>query len=448
VVSFTHDGPGTAASTWTAHLASRALPALDPLLDSVDRVVVVAAHPDDESLGAGGLLARVGARGVEAVVVVATDGEASHPESPTHSADALARRRRAEVTEAVGRLGARLVALGLPDGRLADHRTRLTTTLVELLGDGRQSLVVAPWRRDGHPDHEAAGRAAATAAARTAARLWEYPVWWWHWATPDDAPWADLGVLQLDAAEVAAKAAACAAHVSQVAPLSDAPGDEVLLAPGFRAHFERDREVYVVQPVEDTALDDLHADEDDPWRVDVDWYERRKRQLLLAALPRERFRSGLEVGSSTGALAEALADRCDELVVVDASAHAVAAARERVGCRPGVRVEQRQVPDEWPTVPASGFDLVVLSEVAYFLSPLALEGLLARVEASLADDGALVLCDWRHEVEGWPLDGPAVHWVVRASGLRPVVASYADRDVELLVLAHADVLPAPMAHDG
>ncbi|QIG43351.1 bifunctional PIG-L family deacetylase/class I SAM-dependent methyltransferase [Nocardioides anomalus] len=448
MVSFTHDGPGTAASTWAARLDAATLPALD--LGDVDRVVVVAAHPDDESLGAGGLLARASARGLESVVVVATDGEASHPDSTTHTASRLAELRRAEVERALARLhaGARLVALALPDGRLADHQSALTTTLVELIGDGRRSLVVAPWRRDGHPDHEAAGRAAAAAAVRTAARLWEYPVWWWHWATPEDAPWSDLAVLALDAAEVAAKAAAGDAHASQVHPLSDRPGDEVLLSAEFRAHFEGDRELFVLQPAEDSALDDLHAEADDPWGVDVDFYEERKRGLLLAALPRERFRHGLEVGSSTGALAADLAARCDALLVVDASAHAVAAAQRRCAGLPGVRVEQRRVPAAWPQAPAGGFDLVVLSEVGYFLSPRDLDELLARIGESLAEDGVLVLCDWQHEVQGWPLDGVAVHRVVRAAGIRPVVATYADRDVELLVLAHPEVLPEPQADDG
>ena len=180
----------------------------------------------------------------------------------------------------------------------------------------------------------------------------------------------------------------------------------------------------------------------------MDWYERRKRNLLLAALPRERFRAGLEVGSSTGALAADLAGRCDELLVVDASAHAVAAARRRCGALPGVSVEQRRVPSEWPPAPSGGFDLVVLSEVGYFLSPRDLEELLGRIGTSLAPDGVLVLCHWRHEIEGWPLDGPDVHRIARASGVRPVAATYTDRDVELLVLAHPQVLPAPAADDG
>ena len=99
---------------------------------------------------------------------------------------------------------------------------------------------------DGHPDHEAVGRAAATAAHRTDALLWEYPVWWWHWGRPDDLAQAPAARLPLPAEAMAAKRAAVDAHESQVRPLSAAPGDEVLLGPDLLAHFGRDHEVFLV----------------------------------------------------------------------------------------------------------------------------------------------------------------------------------------------------------
>lgn len=387
-MSFAHDADGTDPEVWSRALDEARLPAATPALTlggDVRRVVVVAAHPDDESLGAGGLVHRAHRAGAEVVVVVATDGEASHPRSPTRTPADLARLRREELREAVHRLAprARVHHLGLPDAALGEHLDALTAALVETVGDGRGCLLVAPWRHDGHGDHEAAGTAAATAAARSGAELWEYPVWFWHWGRPEQAPWDDLRVLDLDADEHLAKAAAQAAHRSQVAPLSDRPGDEVLLGPGLLAHFAGAREVYVLQPPHDDALDRLHAAEADPWLADSSGYERRKRALLLAALPRDSFRAGLEIGSSTGALAADLAGRCGRLLVVDASEHAVAAARERCADLPGVRVEQRRVPQDWPhdwprtAAGADGFDLVVLSEVGYFLSPADLDDLVA-----------------------------------------------------------------------
>ncbi len=189
-------------------------------------------------------------------------------------------------------------------------------------------------------------------------------------------------------------------------------------------------------------LDRLHEQDDDPWGVDTRWYEERKRALLLAALPRRCFRRGLEVGGSNGALAETLAERCAELVVVESSPHAVRLAGQRLAALDRVTVVHGTVPETWPEGP---LDLVVVSEVGYFLSAVGLDGLVERVRASLTEDGVVVLCHWRHEVDGWPLDGPQVHERVLAAGLRPLLARYVDRDVELLVLGAESEAPDPGA---
>ncbi len=118
-------------------------------------------------------------------------------------------------------------------------------------------------------------------------------------------------------------------------------------------------------------------------------------------LPRATYARGLEVGCSTGALAERLAERCHDLLAVDASPAAVEAARQRLSGHDHVRVERMQVPQDWP--PGS-FDLVVVSETAYFLSPRELRGLVERVRASLTPLGVVVLCHWRHRIDGWVPD--------------------------------------------
>ena len=98
----------------------------------------------------------------------------------------------------------------------------------------------------------------------------------------------------------------------------------MLLGPALLAHFDRDVEVVLesAAPVGDDALDRVHRDRDDPWDVDG-WYERRKRAITLASLPREHYGRALEVGCSVGALAVDLAGRCDALVAVDSSAAAL-----------------------------------------------------------------------------------------------------------------------------
>lgn len=443
---FTHAGSGTPSSAWRADSRwSDVVDVSDRLTaGGIDRVVVVAAHPDDETLGAAGVCARAHRLGLGVEVVLLTAGEHSHPDSPTTAPDALARLRRAESAAAL-----RVVApsgattyVGIEDGCVAAHEDAVVARLVQVLGDARRTLLVAPWRHDGHPDHEAAGRGAAVAARRTGASLLEYPIWSWHWGRPDDAPWSALRAIALTEAEVEAKRFAIAQHATQVAPLSEAPGDEVLLRAELLAHFTHDRESYFEEPLADSALDDLHHENPDPWGVDTRWYEARKRDLLLAMLPRPRFQHALELGCSTGALAAALAARCERLDAVDSSAGAVAAARRRLAESRHVVVHHLEAPRQWP---AGRFDLVVLSEVGYFLSPTDLDQTMTRAAAALAPNGVVVLCHWRHEIVGWPLDGAAVHRrVTKGLGL-PVAARYLDRDVEILVLCAPDDLPDPGA---
>ncbi|WP_431473403.1 PIG-L deacetylase family protein [Ornithinimicrobium sp. W1665] len=289
-------------------------------LTGTTHLLVVAAHPDDETLGLGGLLAGLPAD-VDLDVVVATDGQASHPRSPTHTPADLARIRRAEACEVIALLAprARLHLLGLADGGLTDEQDELTAALVRLVRPG-ESVLLAPYRCDGHPDHEAAARSAAAAAWRSDGRLLEYPVWLWHWEGPDALPWDQARRVDLSDEVRERKARAVAGHRSQVEPLSDRPGDEVLLRPDMLAHFARPWETLLLaEPGESSPFEDLHAREEDPWEVRTSWYERRKRALTLAALPHERYAVGVEVGCSVGALADDLLGRCDAVVAVDES---------------------------------------------------------------------------------------------------------------------------------
>ena len=224
---------GTPAASWDRWLAGRAPDPEFTVPVGCRRLVVVAPHPDDEILGVGVTASRFAAAGVEVTVVAVTDGDASHPDSPTLSPRRLAALRIEESRRACARLGLpEPVRLGLPDGGVREHLAGLTDALAGAVGDpGPDTLVLATWRGDGHPDHEAAGMAAAGACAGTGARLVEYPVWTWHWASPGDprVPWGRRRRVVLSDSELAAKRAAVAEFVTQVAPLSDRPGDEAIL---------------------------------------------------------------------------------------------------------------------------------------------------------------------------------------------------------------------------
>ncbi len=179
-------------------------------------VVVVAPHPDDEVLGVGGLMRHLVRSGASLRVVAVTDGDAARPPAGW-SPQRLGIARTLEATAACAELGVPGPRrLALPDGRVAAHENALTEAVADLLRP--DTVCLATWRHDGHPDHEATGRAVAAACTHTGARLVEYPVWMWHWARPGDpdVPWARARRWVLPGDDLDAKARAVAHHHTQL----------------------------------------------------------------------------------------------------------------------------------------------------------------------------------------------------------------------------------------
>jgi LmbE family N-acetylglucosaminyl deacetylase len=217
------EGEGTPAHAWTAWSGLWTLPFVEPdlLVPEGGRAVIVAPHPDDEVLGTGGLLAHLGRLGRQVLLVAVTDGTASHPGSREWPRERLAQARPHETHEALRRLGLGsppVERLGVPDGDITAHEARLTRRLRECLRP--EDVVFATWRWDGHPDHEAVGRAASAASAASGVPCVEVPIWTWHWARPGDerVPWGRARRIALDGASFALKRHATAAYVSQLEP--------------------------------------------------------------------------------------------------------------------------------------------------------------------------------------------------------------------------------------
>jgi SAM-dependent methyltransferase len=155
-------------------------------------------------------------------------------------------------------------------------------------------------------------------------------------------------------------------------------------------------------------FENLYGGSADPWGCDTRWYERRKRALLLAALPRQRYALAYEPACGNGALTAELALRCDRVLAGDASAAALAHARQRLASHPHVQLRQETIPREWLAGPGQ-CDLIIISEIAYYLPADALEHLAQRVHASLSPGGDLVACHWRGYAPDRMLDTGAVH---------------------------------------
>ena len=212
------------------------------------RLIVVAPHPDDEVLGVGGLIQAALREGVLVEVVAVTNGEASHPDSGIAASLDLPALRASESREALRRLGWNdpvITPLELPDGKIAEHRGDLDDALSSVLLP--DDLCVAPWRRDGHPDHNVCGEAAAAASRAVGSTFLEYMVWSWHWADPDgsDIPWEHCKRLNLDRRQRARKRWATAAFRSQVRALGTREEDAAILPEPILRRFWRPCEVLI-----------------------------------------------------------------------------------------------------------------------------------------------------------------------------------------------------------
>ncbi len=143
-----------------------------------------------------------------------------------------------------------------------------------------------------------------------------------------------------------------------------------------------------------TTFDRLFADGTDPWDLEHSAYERDKRSQTLAALADARYRHGLEIGCATGLLTAMLAPRCEMLLAIDVSETALERARDRLGGLPQVRFERREIPGDWPP---GEFDLIIFSEVLYFLSAGEIAATARRAHSTLAGGSTCLLVNWTGE---------------------------------------------------
>ncbi|MFJ2426908.1 SAM-dependent methyltransferase [Pseudomonas sp. NPDC088429] len=158
--------------------------------------------------------------------------------------------------------------------------------------------------------------------------------------------------------------------------------------------------------VDDRYFDGLFAGSDDPWAFRERWYEQRKRAITLAALPRPHYRAIFEPGCANGELSAELASRCDRLLCCDTADAAVRLARTRLSLFDHAEVRQSRLPGDWPE---EKFDLIVFSEIGYYLDRDDLTAVAQRMGQSLAADGQVLACHWRPPIDDCPLNARQVH---------------------------------------
>lgn len=384
----------TTEQEWQEASPWRDAPALS--LDA-DRLIVIAAGPGDETLGAGGLLSLASRNGLDVSVLVVTDGAVA--------SEASAARR--QVVDAVHALAPSAVVsfYAVPADAIRDTRALISERVGSHIAAGRarRTIVAAPWWADGDRDHQVLGNVARAFTA-DAVRVIGYPMRAWQSGDPAEIDTTGWRILALDAAATQAKRQAVVAHAGL-------PG----LHTGTRALLDRAFEIFVepehtAAPSWSTERFDAYHAREDPWGLDGRWYERRKRALLMASLPRERFRRALELGCSTGPNTRAISERADAVLGIDSSQKALDKAIA-AGVPANVTYERMELPAQWPS---GAYDLIVLSEVAYYWTPEQFGRALDLINESATDDAVFIACHWRKTVEGTPLTGDDVHAAISA----------------------------------
>lgn len=153
-------------------------------------------------------------------------------------------------------------------------------------------------------------------------------------------------------------------------------------------------------------FNDLYSSSDDPWEFETSEYEASKYAATLAALPKQRYRSALEIGCSIGVLTAQLAPRCEALLSIDVAPKAMNRAIARAQHLPHVKFQMMQVPLEYPS---GMFDLTIVSEVGYYLSWSDLKTAQRQILEHLEPGGHLILVHWILFAEDYPLEGDQVH---------------------------------------
>ena len=361
-------------------------------------LIVMAPHPDDELLGAGGLMARAVAGARPIAVIVITDGSAS---DPLIAPDIQRIRRRAETTAGLAKLlgmAPPLLFLDYPDGSFLARDVPIgpgstLATFLAYLPDGRL-LVTDP--ADGHLDHKAAfGLASRMVAQGLVDQLDVMPI-----SQRIDGAFAAQGYVTHPLGNNAeAKAAALACHQSQIDTPSGFALLKTVLADFTAVEYTRlvhDRHCAESEAVPRGHFDAMFQKSSDPWGYDSVAYEADRFRRTIAALEGKHFNSALELGCANGALTAQLINCCTTLVAIDTAKAALDAARMRLDGHSGVDFRLGNLPDD---LPEGRYDLIVLSDMLYYLGLQGVVRLMALLQTRAEPVCRIVMTNYLGETD-------------------------------------------------
>ncbi|WP_265276834.1 PIG-L deacetylase family protein [Nostoc sp. KVJ3] len=224
---------------------------------SVDEIacssaLIVAPHPDDETLGCGGAIALLRSLNCHLQVLVISDGTLSHPHSQKYPADKLRTLREAETLSALKLLGVEVndvTFCRIQDGSIPTQYQTAIASCGAYITEIAPQIIFLPWRYDPHADHRATWKLIHTVLddLRLSPRLIEYPIWDWDSDQRESLPGdIDVTTWRLNiSAVVELKQQAIAAYRSQTTDLIDDDPEGFRLTPEMLANFTHPWEVYI-----------------------------------------------------------------------------------------------------------------------------------------------------------------------------------------------------------
>ncbi len=404
-------------------LSAAPLLAIEQLAHQLGPTMVFAPHPDDESLGCGGLIKYLSKQHAEVSIVFLTSGDASHPNSKSHSPAILAELREKEAINACTMLGVKtsnIYFLKLKDSKLhklpEKDRNATSNHISTLLKDCKISSVLVPWRRDPHTGHMATYNLVKTALENKISEIQiiEYPIWLWKNSTKKDWPkYGEAEMFRLDITDVLNfKKDAIFAHRSQTANIikDDVEGFQLsqdLLSPfltSFEYYFfdiKKDR-----NSLEQEYFDTLYNNNPDPWNFEKSKYEHTKFEAINKLIGDSTYKKGLELGCSIGVQTKYLAKHCGKLKAVDISETAIKRAKK---LNPNLEDVHFETVDIAINFPQGKYDLISMCEIGYYFNKQTLNRLFEKIYSNLNKKGHFLLVDWTSFVREYPLTGMQVH---------------------------------------
>lgn len=395
-------------------------------LNNINCCLVMVPHPDDESLACAGLIAILIDRKVKINVILTTNGSMSHPNSKKYPSHQLVKLRKKEFEDALKLVGVGTDAIkyyNAQDGSMPtigdlgfeELEDKLTKDLITIKPD----LILVPYELDSHDDHKATHQLLISSLLKSKIirpKIWEYPVWLYERANIEEIPKLKKGeLIAVDIiSQLSLKKRCIYAHQSQTTLMIDDDPNGFMLSTNMIENFIKGIEYFMERKklnnqttLSKKYFDDVYTNSTDPWNFETSDYERNKYCETVSAIPQNNYSKALEIGCSIGVLTKMLSQRCEHLLAMDINEIALTKVRERfTGSSNKVEFLLGGIPQDFPS---GNFDLIVMSEVGYYLSMNDLIKARKKIWEALNTNGILILVHWIHFVHDYPLTGDEVH---------------------------------------